>query len=127
MNPATNRNPAFRERAQRHRNELADRCKNNHGIEFFRRHFIGTAGPDRAQLPRCLLCCLVARASEREKLAALVKRNLRDQARGVTETINAETARIASLAQRSITDQSCAKQRRNIDVIILNEQTKTES
>ena len=84
---------------------------------LFRRHFVGTAGPNRAKFFRSLLCCFVARASEREEFAPFVNRNLRDQMRRVAEPVNAKTPRIARFAIRSVTDQSRAKQRRNLDVV----------
>ncbi len=94
---------------------------------FSGRHFVGTAGPNRAKFSGGLLCCFVARASEREEFAPFVNRNLRDQMRRVAESVNAKTPRIARFAIRSVTDQSRAKQRRNLDVAVTLRQMETVS
>src|SRR6267378_4491472 len=49
VNAATNNDAALGEGAQSRRNECADRSEDNCGVEFFRRHFIGAASPDRTQ------------------------------------------------------------------------------
>ena len=127
MNSAAYYNAAFGERAERCRDERTDRGKDNRGIEFFRRHFVGTASPNRAKFFRGLLCCFVARASEREEFAPFVNRNLRDQMRRVAKTVNAKAPRIAGFAIRSVTDQSRAKQRCNLDIIVTLRQMETVS
>ncbi len=66
MNSAAHNDTTFGERAKRRRDKQTYRCKNNRRIEFFRRHFVGTASPNRAKFFRFLLCCFVARASKRE-------------------------------------------------------------
>src|SRR5216117_3841966 len=60
------------------------------------------------------------------KSSALIKRNLSDQARGVTKTINAEPMRLARFAQRPITQQARAKQRRGLDIVVTIGQPKTK-
>src|SRR5882724_8208665 len=82
----------------------SDRSKNNCGIEFLRRHLVGAASPDSAVLLCGLLRCDVAWPGKHEKVALFVKRNLRDQVRGVAKTINAKTSRAARFAIRTITD-----------------------
>src|SRR4029077_7520869 len=47
--------------------------------------------------------------------------------RGVTKAINAKPARIPCFAIGAITDQPGAKQRRNLDIIVVVRQMKTES
>jgi hypothetical protein len=125
VNPAAHDDTAFGEHAKRCRDERADRCKNHRGIQFFRRNFIGTADPHRAKFFRGLLCCIVARPSEHEEFAPFVECNLPDQMRGVAETINAKAPRIPRFAIGSVTDQSGAKQRRNLDVIVTLRQMET--
>ena len=127
MNPAADYNAAFGECAQRRRHERTDGRKDNRSIEFFRRHLVGTAGPNRAKFFRGLLCCFVARPSEHEEFAPFVNRNLRDQMRGVAKAIHAKAPRIARFAIGSITDQSRAKQRCNLDVVVTLRQMKTVS
>ncbi len=46
---------------------------------------------------------------------------------GGAEPGNNKTARIARFAIRSVTDQSCAKQRCNLDVVVTVRQMKTVS
>src|SRR5438094_7017286 len=126
MNAAANYDPAFRERSQRGGHKWSHRREDDRGVEFLRRDFIGTAGPFRTQFFRCFLASFIARSREREKLAALIKRNLSDQARGVTKTINAEPMRLARFAQRPITQQARAKQRRGLDIVVTIGQPKTK-
>src|SRR5437773_10308422 len=47
--------------------------------------------------------------------------------RGVAKPINAEPARVASLSIRTIAKHDGAKERRNIDIVVLLGQMKTES
>src|SRR6266545_945738 len=47
--------------------------------------------------------------------------------RGITEAIDAESARISGFAVGTITDQSRTKQRRNLDIIVAVRQMKTKS
>ena len=95
MNSSAHYDAAFSERAERRRDKRSNGCKNNRGIEFLRRHFVGTAGPHGAKSFGGSLCCLVAGASEREDFAPFVNRDLCDQMRGVAEPVNAKTPRIA--------------------------------
>src|SRR5205823_11038737 len=99
---------------------------NNCSIEFFWRHLVGAAGPDRTQFLCGLLRCDVAWPCKYEEAAPFIKRNLRDQVRGVAKTINAEAARIACFAIGTIPDQPSAEQRRNFDIIVALWQRKTE-
>src|SRR5205809_8097135 len=47
--------------------------------------------------------------------------------RGIAKPINAEPARVASLSVRTIAKHAGAKQRRNIDIVVLFGQRKTKS
>src|SRR2546426_12776002 len=47
--------------------------------------------------------------------------------RGIAKSINAEPARVASLSIRTIAKHAGAKQRRNIDIVVLLGQMKTKS
>src|SRR4029453_10149077 len=47
--------------------------------------------------------------------------------RGITEAIDAESARISGFAVGTITDQSRTKQRRNFEISVAVRQMKTES
>ena len=118
MNSATHNDPAFGQGAQRRRYQRADGCEDNRSVQSFRRHFVGTAGPNRAKFFRRLLRCFVARARKHKKFASFIQRNLRDQTRSVTEPVNAKASRIASFAIGTVTDQACAEQRRDLDVIV---------
>src|SRR5439155_23077936 len=71
--------------------------------------------------------CLVAGTGKHEQFASFVERNLRDQMRGVAEPINAEALPVARFAIRPITDQSGAKQRRDLNIIVTIRQMKTVS
>src|SRR5207253_5654303 len=94
---------------------------------FFRRHLVGPAGPDCAQFPCGLLRGAVARSRKYEKVASFVKRNLRDQVRGVAKAIDTEPPRVPRFTIGTITDQSRAKQRRDLDVAVAVRQVKTVS
>ena len=61
-----------------------------------------------------LLRALVARAGEREHLAALEHRDLADHVRGGPEAVEAEAARVAGEPQRAVADQPAAQQRRRL-------------
>src|SRR5260370_9480576 len=55
----------------------------------------------------------VARSRESENFLFLVKCHLRDQVRGVAESVNAEPTRVAGFAIGTIAEHSGTKQRRN--------------
>src|SRR5205823_2433477 len=76
---------------------------------------------------RFLLTGDITRSSESVNLFLFVKRDLRDEMRGVAKTINAEPFRIASFSIRSVTKHSRAEERRKIDIVVFIRQGKTIS
>src|SRR5262249_23721056 len=69
----------------------------------------------------------VTRPSKHEQLAAFIKRDLRNQIRGVAESVNAKPMGITGFAIRPVPNQSRAKQRRNIEIVVTLGQMKTKS
>ena len=76
----------------------------------------GGSRPLGAQLARERLTLLVARAGEGEHAAALVPRHLRHDVRGGAEPVDAQPLRVSSCAERAMTDESGAEQRRRVAV-----------
>ena len=50
MNAAADDDAAFADRFERLRHELADRREDDRGVKFYRRQFVRTAGPNRAEI-----------------------------------------------------------------------------
>ena len=106
--PPHNHCPAVLD-AQSGRHKFSTGAKIMGGIKFPRRRLIRAAGPDGAESPREILCCGIARTRERENLASLITRHLRDDMRRCTETVNSQAPRILSFAQGAVSDQSRAE------------------
>ena len=74
------------------------------------------AGPLAAELEREGLRRLVAGAREGEDAAPLVQRDLADDVRAGAEAVEPEARRIARHAQRAVSDEPGAQQRRRLEV-----------
>src|SRR3982074_2211310 len=119
MNPAADDDAAFGESAQRSRYERADRRIDDRGVEFFRRHFIRSPSPCRAKSSGRFLSGFVPGRRKRVKLALFMNGHLGNQVSSRSETVNAKPARIAGFAIRPIAEKAGAKERREIDIVIL--------
>ena len=127
MNTATNNDAAFGEDAQGRRHKGTDGREDDCGVQFLRRHFIGAAGPDRAETACRFLTSFVGRSGECENFAALVNRDLPDHVRGIAETVNAEAMRVASFAIGAVAEHAGAQKRRRLDIVVFVRQMKTKS
>src|SRR6266478_2918650 len=74
-----------------------------------------------------MLSGLVAGSGERENFAALIKRNLRNQMRGIAKTVDTEPACFTRFAERTIAQHPSTEQRGNIDIIVFVRQMKTKA
>src|SRR6266404_2041748 len=70
---------------------------------------------------------MIARTSKGKNLATLKPSNLRDDVSGGAETINPDASRITGFYQRTIANQSRAKQRSCLDIGVVFWDRKTEA
>ena len=108
VDAAAHHDPAASKHAQRRRNEGTDWSENDRRIQLFRRRFIRSAGPLRAETTREVLRRRVTGPGESENLALLVPGNLRNDVRGRAKSVNSEPVSVARPAQSAIADQSGA-------------------
>jgi hypothetical protein len=87
------------------------------GVEFFRRHLVGTAGPHRAERPREVLRRRVARACEGKHPPALPGCDLGQNVGGGAEAIEPERFALPRHAIAEPADQAGAEQRRGFGCI----------
>ncbi len=87
----------------------ANRSKDHHRIQWFRRWHVGTAGPDRAHFECEILCSGIAWGGEREQFPSLVTQDLSHDVGSSAKTINANLFGVAGHLQCAITDQSGAQ------------------
>lgn len=116
MDPAADHSPALVHGAESQWDKGPRRREDDGGIELLRRQFVGTARPNRAQPQRKLLRSRVAWAREREDMTALELCNLGNDVGSGPESVESEALRVARLAQRSIANQSGAKEWRGCAV-----------
>src|SRR6185437_1155532 len=103
---------------ERERHERADRGEDDRRIEWYRRQFLGGAGPGGAEPARHLLARRVAGAGEGEDLATLPAQHLGQNVRRGTEAVEADAAAIARPAQRAQADEAGAHERRGSHRIV---------
>ena len=107
--PSAYHDPARTDSPQGGRHQCANRSKDHHRIQRFRRWHIGTASPDRAHFECEILCSGIAWGGEREQCPPLVPQDLSHDVGSSAKTINANLFGVAGHLQRSITDQSGAQ------------------
>ncbi len=102
---------ALSHRSQRERDERADRCKDDRGVERLRRRLVRAAGPNCAEAVGKGLARRIAGAREGEDRAPLPSRDLRHDMRGGAEPVEAEPPAVAGDHQRAPADEAGAEQR----------------
>ena len=98
MNAGADDDTSATDGAKSRRNERADGGEDDRGVERLGRRLRGGSGPDGTELTGEDLTGHVAFTGEREDLAALVDRNLRDDVRGGSESVETDPSRIAAHA-----------------------------
>ena len=127
MDAAADDASAFAHRAKAGRNQRADRCEQDHGVEFLRRRLIRSAGPDGAERAGEILRDDISRAREGIDLLPAMTADLRGDMRGGAEPIEAYAIGGARGFQASPADQTRAQQRRCGDGVGVVGQRKQKS
>jgi hypothetical protein len=96
-------------------------------VERARRSLVRSAGPGGAELARDLLPVAIAGTREGEHLASLGHRELREQVRGGTETIQTDRVRLAGRPIRTEPDEPGAQQRRRLLIRVLRRDGEAEA
>src|SRR5260370_39076172 len=109
---------------ERRGHQRADRWEGEGGVEQRGRRFQRRPGPVRAEIARDPLGKRIAGPGEGIALAALEHRDLGDEVRRRAESIEAEPPRIARHAQRAMSDEPRAEQRRGLGVPVALRQRK---
>ena len=120
MDAAAHHASAFLHCTQGGRHERADRRENDGGIERFRRHLIGAAGPHRAERAREILRSFISGAGECVDTPPLPGGDLCQDVGGGAEAVETNRSGVTGHAIAAPADQPGAKQRscfRGINVI----------
>jgi hypothetical protein len=127
MDSGTDDNSALANVLQGPRNQVSDRGEQDCRIEKAWRLLVAGSGPRCPQAPGKFLRRRIAFARERKDFASFVARELGDDVRGRTESIDSHAASGAGGPQRPVADEPRTEQRRGLGIRIHGRQAEAKS